>query len=195
MANLNELLPLVRTIFFAVVGVFSIIALGLSAHLVHISSNFTPDWAGLGLATSILTLIALPTLFFVGVKRRGAIAAFVAVELVVVVILWVLWLATGADTASSLPGLGFCRVSVCSEMRALEAFAFLNWLLVPRFRRSLQRAQRCLEVAVVISSVGGPAVILSFTKLGGAVRCPLASYNFWLDVIIDGQIVFRPMTT
>jgi hypothetical protein len=26
-------------------------------------------------------------------------------------------------------------------------------------------------------------------------RCPLASYNFWLDVIIDGQIVFRPMTT
>ena len=45
-----------------VVGVFSIIALGLSAHLIHISTNFTPDWAGLGLATSILTLLALPAL-------------------------------------------------------------------------------------------------------------------------------------
>ncbi|KAJ3542290.1 hypothetical protein NMY22_g3569 [Coprinellus aureogranulatus] len=112
------------------VGVFSIIVLGISAHLVHISNGFTPDWAGLALATSILTLLSLPVLYIVSIKRRGAVAAFVIVELIVLWILWILWLATGADAASSNPGLNFCNVGVCSEIRALEAFSFLNWLLL-----------------------------------------------------------------
>ncbi|KAF5337158.1 hypothetical protein D9611_002893 [Ephemerocybe angulata] len=129
MADFNRLLPLARTIIFGIVAFFSIIVLGISAHLVSLPGP-SPDYVNLALATSILTLIALPIIFIIPLKRRGAAPSFVAVEVVTLWLLWILWLATGATIANWLPGLVFCNGGVCSELRAIEAFAFLNWLML-----------------------------------------------------------------
>ncbi|RXW15334.1 hypothetical protein EST38_g10522 [Candolleomyces aberdarensis] len=131
MGNLNHQLPLARTIVFGIVGLFTLISFGLSIHIVHLGNQggFVPDWAGLALATSIITLIALPVLFIIPIKRRNALPSFIAFELAVLWLLWILWLATGASIAS-LFGLNYCNGGLCSEIRALEAFSFLNWLLL-----------------------------------------------------------------
>ncbi|KAJ2912431.1 hypothetical protein MD484_g7980, partial [Candolleomyces efflorescens] len=192
MGNLNHQLPLARTVVFGIVGLFTIINFGLSIHIVHVASRgVVPDWAGLGLATSILTLVALPILFIVPIKRHGALPAFVAVELAVLWLLWILWLATGA-TIAGLPGLNFCNGGLCSEARALEAFSFLNWLLLMFYSFTLltlsviahQRGRT--ELVDIILSHLRPLESTDHTEtLSTLTQCALVSRQF--------SVLVRPM--
>ncbi|KAF9514746.1 hypothetical protein BS47DRAFT_1381802 [Hydnum rufescens UP504] len=135
---------LVRYPVFGALVLFSLIVLGLDGHIISVTGGShevciegfcanagvsTPSFAGLGVATAVLTLVSVIPITIIDVLRKGAITSFVAVELGWFFFLWVMWLATFGDTAgntgcnsSAANGIG-----ICSQVRAVEAFSFLAW--------------------------------------------------------------------
>ncbi|THH12340.1 hypothetical protein EW145_g9 [Phellinidium pouzarii] len=138
----------VRVGLLAAVLLFSIIMLGLSAGYiakVHgLDGGFirfsVPDYAGLGLAISIITLIIVGPIrrVVIDLLRVGAITSLILVELPVIGVLMILWLATAADTAaatsggsvdcSTFNGLDSSFGTLCHTYQAMEAFSFLTWI-------------------------------------------------------------------
>ncbi|KAH7922791.1 hypothetical protein BV22DRAFT_633511 [Leucogyrophana mollusca] len=72
-------LPLFRTIVFGVSVFCSFIVLGLSGHLVSPTEGYT--FAGLGVATAVLTLLTMPAMFIIDFLRQGTFTSMVVVEL------------------------------------------------------------------------------------------------------------------
>jgi len=141
---------LVRLPVFITILVFAVIVLGLDANLVNkFSGSYSydlfgvqynvsysaPTFAKLGVATSVITIASIVSMLVIDILRRGAPTSFIAVELGWLALLWVLWLATAADTAS----WGTCSVtsgpagSYCSQFQAAEAFSFLSWILIKAY--------------------------------------------------------------
>jgi len=89
----------------------------------------------LGIATAGLTWFSVIPIAVTDFLRQGAIKWFVKFELGWFFILWVLWIATFADTAANtdcysllyLPSNGD---KMCWEVHAVEAFSFLAWFLL-----------------------------------------------------------------
>lgn len=132
---------LVRIPVFAALLVFSLIVLGINAHLIaKLHFNFdefgihysisAPGWTKLGLATAVLTLVSLLPMLVIDFIRKGAPTSLVVVELGWLGFLWIMWLATAADTANNVNCGGVTDNGICSEAQASEAFAFLAWLLL-----------------------------------------------------------------
>jgi len=122
---------LVRLAGLCTVGFLSIIVLGISANLDY----------GLGIATAVLTIISVIPVLVIDFFRKGVFTSWTCVELGWVGVLWVLWLATGAD-AASLASVG-CAVydcgfvecspytaSLCSQVRAIAAFGFIGFFIL-----------------------------------------------------------------
>ncbi|KAG9014401.1 hypothetical protein FRB90_005373 [Tulasnella sp. 427] len=89
----------------------------------------------LGIATALLTFILIITSLLIDRFRRGAITSLVMFELAWVGLLWVLWLATAAAVTDlgifTTCGFVNARVeSTCHQYQAVEAFSFLNWLIL-----------------------------------------------------------------
>jgi len=126
-------LHLLRLIAFGVVIFFSIITFGISANLTHIFSGLF-SFAPYTLAVSIITLIVVIPMLVIDFIRQGAVTSWVIVELIWVFILGILWLAAGGNDA----GLGIIGCigadgpaeSACQQVQAIEAFSFLNWLIL-----------------------------------------------------------------
>jgi len=130
-------LPLVRNVSFGVIIVFSIITLGLCAHITNLSTSvgFYFVFAAMDIATVILTLAFLGTFLVVDILRKGAVPAMIIAELVGLGLLWVFWLTTAAlvaeENALRFPvGCGSRSGTVCGEFGATVAFAFLNWIII-----------------------------------------------------------------
>ncbi|KAJ6567271.1 hypothetical protein DFH09DRAFT_456116 [Mycena vulgaris] len=136
-------IPLIRLIALSVVLGFSVIVLGLSAALTSTTETVLEgffEFAALAIATASITLITLPIMIALEVKRPGtAFTSMIVVELSWLSILWVLWLATAADSAQAgqiffVSGCGNYIdsdiVSACRETSGIQAFAFLNWLIL-----------------------------------------------------------------
>ncbi|OAX42674.1 hypothetical protein K503DRAFT_682873, partial [Rhizopogon vinicolor AM-OR11-026] len=90
----------------------------------------------LGMATSLLTIITVPIMLIVDFVRRGAFTSMVVVELVWLFILWVLWVATAAEAIATSnfyfpAGCIYANSAnaYCTELQAVEAFAFLNFIM------------------------------------------------------------------
>jgi len=140
----STLLTVVRVIrlgIFGLVSFFSIIVLGLGA---HIASVFAPaavpfDFAGLGIAVSLLTLLSLIPMLVLSFMDKVLWVNMVAVEVGWLGFLWVLWLATAALTNNDLAfvvfgGCGFVDSSVnCGELLGFQALAWLNWVLLFKY--------------------------------------------------------------
>jgi hypothetical protein len=152
---MGVLLTLVRLVVFSAVSFLAFITLILAADVQHqFSNNFVyislPS-AGLAIATSVFTLISLPILLFLGFKRDGAVPSYIIIELGWSFFLMILWLAVGAESAAEAPGLDLIGTNYnvvydpnnpegatvtyscgrfCSEAKAVEAFGFLNWLML-----------------------------------------------------------------
>ncbi|EGO05253.1 hypothetical protein SERLA73DRAFT_174315 [Serpula lacrymans var. lacrymans S7.3] len=133
--------PLFRTIVFAISLVFSLIVLGIAAHITSVTLEYFGGYlifGALAIATAVLTIVTIPVLFIMDVLRRGAFTSMIVVELVWLFVLWVLWLATGADAASATSltfpfGCNYFNPlenQICHEFAAVEAFAFLNFILM-----------------------------------------------------------------
>ncbi|RXW23015.1 hypothetical protein EST38_g2838 [Candolleomyces aberdarensis] len=128
---IDKLLPLVRTVAFGAVWLFSIIIFCLSMYIV--TGAYYP-FSTLPLSISILSLVALPTLYvFIfssfSNKNRGAITSFVAVEIAWLLILWIFWISSAGSTVT-LSSLNYCTRRGCPEARAITAFSFLSWLVI-----------------------------------------------------------------
>ncbi|KAK4056715.1 hypothetical protein OIO90_002267 [Microbotryomycetes sp. JL221] len=127
-------LSLIRTIFYVLIIVWSVLAFIFAAAFVGLTQSrwdYYYESSVELLVTSILALAALPVLHFV-FHRKGkpAIVTSAVAELVVVAILWLLYLGGAAAMADALPGLrgSFCDSSVCHTGRALQAFSWLAWI-------------------------------------------------------------------
>jgi ABC-type multidrug transport system fused ATPase/permease subunit len=142
-ATMANILPIIRKLALAVALLFSLITLSLAAHFTSTTEEVISGYyyfAVLAIATSVLTLVSLPVLLIVDMIRTGAFTSMVVVEVGWLSILWVLWLATGADAAdvSSKIFISGCdyknRLAIlrtpCHEAAAITAFSFLTWLVL-----------------------------------------------------------------
>ncbi|KAF8211543.1 hypothetical protein K438DRAFT_1958637 [Mycena galopus ATCC 62051] len=136
-------LALIRHIVLSVVLGFSVIVLGLSAALTSTTETYGDTYvtfAALAIATAGLTLITLPIMIALEYTQSGgAFTSMVLIELVWFSILWLLWLATGADTAQEASDtfhfscgdyLNDIVKGACNQTSAIQAFSFLNWIIL-----------------------------------------------------------------
>jgi hypothetical protein len=142
MVQLNHIFKLTRQIVFGVTSLFAFIVLILSGLITNFTDTFFNvfyDYAALGIATSLLTLLTLPTMLALSIVRKGIFTSMIGVEIGWIWFLWILWLAVAGDSAGGFTVFFFnCdrfidgsdRQGACNESQALTAFAFLCWFLL-----------------------------------------------------------------
>ncbi|KAF8530205.1 hypothetical protein BU17DRAFT_78819 [Hysterangium stoloniferum] len=122
----------------------SLINLGLSGHLVGVVAGFAvPDYLGLALAISVITMVIVVPAVVIDFFRKGAFTSMVAVELGWSFVLMILWIASaGASTAAQagvncnfvvnpFAGESFGSANeVCHEAQAIIAFGWLGFFLL-----------------------------------------------------------------
>lgn len=129
MVDLNKNLPLIRMIVFGLVCTLSLVVFGLACHLTselyggYYYGYSLYDFAPLGLSTALLTLLTLPVMYYLSIVRKGAFPSFVVVEVAWCWFLWIMWVATAANTV----WVNGRRGGLAAEAQVLEAFAFINW--------------------------------------------------------------------
>lgn len=126
-----------RVVILGASVVFSVIVLGLSAHLIALTEQSFSSYlifCALGVATAGLTIATVPVMLFIDIMRRGAFTSMILVELIWLFVLWVLWVATAGEAvdASNLLFPTGCVFpfdptinQACHEIQAIEAFSFL----------------------------------------------------------------------
>ncbi|OJA08090.1 putative protein 57 [Rhizopogon vesiculosus] len=129
----------IRIGLFSFAIVFAIIELGINAYFLSLPGSGYLIFSVLGIATSLLTIITVPIMLIVDSVRREAFTSMIVVELVWLFILWVLWVATAAEAiaASNFYFPAGCIYATfdptenayCTELQAVEAFAFLNFIM------------------------------------------------------------------
>ncbi|PCH41334.1 hypothetical protein WOLCODRAFT_24673 [Wolfiporia cocos MD-104 SS10] len=114
-------------------------------------------FAGLGIATSVLTVITVPAMLVVDLLNTGFFSSMILVELIWFFILWVLFLATGGSAADSLSNYNdqctFIYAVVnngCYDVQAVQAFAFLTWIFLMAYNVAL------LVIAIINWQRGNP---------------------------------------
>jgi len=137
----SSIITLLRLAVLGVATAFAVIVLAMGAHIIFVISTtgLVYDFTALGVAVGALTIITLVPLLAISLVRKGALPNFIVVESAWFGILWVLWLAAAglaADQTRLLPASCSFDFIVngnffsCHEPLALEAFAWLNWLLL-----------------------------------------------------------------
>jgi hypothetical protein len=132
-----SVLQTVRLGLFAALALFSLINLGILCNLTNITSAYGYYFHSfaLGIAVSLMTIGAVITSLVLGKTRKGALPALVWVELAWVGFLWVMWIATASSVTSLgiFVNCGYVRgaaESNCRQYQAVQAFAWLNWLMI-----------------------------------------------------------------
>ncbi|KAI5983110.1 hypothetical protein EDD15DRAFT_1916970 [Pisolithus albus] len=116
------IIPLLRTIVFALVTLLSLVVLGICAHIEYLTSGDSSTYlsfAAFGLGSACVTVVTLPLFFILGHARRGVFTSMIIFEIIWfrtwrntfrttetltrlilnnLVVLWVLWVATSGDT-------------------------------------------------------------------------------------------------
>ncbi|KAJ7122191.1 hypothetical protein C8R44DRAFT_981420 [Mycena epipterygia] len=168
--------PLIRLGALSTVVVFALITLGLAAALTSATETFflaSYSFAALAIATSVLTLATIPAMIALEILRPGGITSMIIVEIAWLGFLCILWLSTGGVTASvgavsfffggcdAASDIGDAvdiagrelqdltddsALTLCHESSAIEAFAFLNWIILMGYVTTL------LIMSVVASS-------------------------------------------
>ncbi|EIW87105.1 hypothetical protein CONPUDRAFT_116163 [Coniophora puteana RWD-64-598 SS2] len=181
-------LGIVRIVTLSLSLLFSIIVLGLSAHLISLTLeyfNLYFVFCALGVATAVLTFFTIPVMLIVDTMRQGAFTSMVVVELPWLFVLWILWVATGALTANAdvfyFPEgciyINDITQQACQEFKAIEAFAFLNFILLMIYTIAIL-------VCAIVSATRGNDVWLGSVKTmdlgrnnGTAAQPPVSQYG------------------
>jgi len=133
------ILSTMRAILLAVVVLFSFIVLALAAHLTSVMDVFVDKYYSnsfaLAIAVSVITILTINLLLIIDCIRIDATTSKIIAELIVLGLLGILWLATSTDTTShgnakTCTLFGYAPQAECHEISALEAFSFLNWLIL-----------------------------------------------------------------
>ncbi|KAJ7367895.1 hypothetical protein DFH08DRAFT_1070694 [Mycena albidolilacea] len=135
-------ISLIRMTVLSTVLAFAVIVVGLAASLTSTTEKYLDgyfEFAALAIATAGLTIITVPIMIALEITRAGtAFTSMIVVELSWLSILWVLWLATAADSAQVAANT-FVSCSdyflksiegACRQTSGIEAFAFLNWIIL-----------------------------------------------------------------
>ncbi|KAJ7646413.1 hypothetical protein DFH06DRAFT_578495 [Mycena polygramma] len=135
----------IRLVALSTVLVFSLIALGLAAAFTATSITFLDvyfTYAALAIATAGLTMLTIPAMIGLEIVRPGGPTSMIIVEISWLAFLSILWLSTGAETAQFTAVWFGCGdaiafgdddgidLATCHEVSGIEAFAFLNWLIL-----------------------------------------------------------------
>ncbi|KAF8841942.1 hypothetical protein BDN67DRAFT_471233 [Paxillus ammoniavirescens] len=159
----------IRIAVLASSTLFSIIVLGLAAHLLWLTLfwfNLYFIFCALGVAAAGLSLLTLPVMLVTDFLRRGAFTSMVVVELVWLSILWVLWVATAAEAvnASTYYFPYGCIdegdptvLQACHEIQAVEAFSFLIFIILMLYTV-------LLLISALVAASRGDRVWLSTVK-------------------------------
>jgi len=144
---------ILRLAVFGVLLAFSLILLGIGANLVSQTStvlfvavaNSIPAFA---VATAVLTFAILVPVLVIDHLRKGAMTSLTASELGFMGFLWILWLSCAGnstagiaayavdcsliDNAAATYGVTISPVygGLCRQRQALQAFAWLGWLVI-----------------------------------------------------------------
>ncbi|KAI0659638.1 hypothetical protein C8Q70DRAFT_889841, partial [Cubamyces menziesii] len=155
-----------------------IIVLSLASHVTSLSEKYYAIYyafEALGIAVGALTMVSIPVMIAIDFLRTGAFTSMVVVELSWLSVLWVLWLATAAQTADqtsvAFANCDFGNVilnQVCNETHAIEAFSFLAWIVLMGYTILL------LVVALINGSRGAPMWMSSVKQMPSIVPAPLA---------------------
>ncbi|TDL29603.1 hypothetical protein BD410DRAFT_31663 [Rickenella mellea] len=150
---------------------FSVIILGLCANILSLTLNLNNRYfvfSAFGLAIGILTVLFLLPMLVIDLTRKGPMTSWIVVELPVLSVLWVLWLAVAADAVSDVVASdlfsGSCDYlnskvnTVCNSYKAIEAFGFLTWLILMAYTIVL------LVFACISQSRGNKAVWTSSVR-------------------------------
>ncbi|CCM03380.1 uncharacterized protein FIBRA_05510 [Fibroporia radiculosa] len=189
-----------RLAIFAIVALFSLIVLGVAGNIsstLSSSDSAILTYVGLGIATSVLTLLSIPAMLVVDLLMTGFFTSMILVELAWLSFLWILWLATGALVASDIAPYTSCNffykieVKICQESQAVEAFAFLNWILLLVYTV-------VLLVFTIISAQRGESIWTSSVKssmggrtVGTSSRYPMSTNTGDVPPVSQAQ---RPQT-
>ncbi|KAB5595523.1 hypothetical protein CTheo_984 [Ceratobasidium theobromae] len=130
-----------RLAAFGTVLAFALIVLGISAYWVSMLQGYATmlsTSSSFGLAVGLMTFIFLLPILIVGMTRKGSFLSWVSVELGVMGLMWVLWLASASYTTSMTAGytlncdlaLDTTAEGVCRQFQAIQAFSWLNWLII-----------------------------------------------------------------
>ncbi|KAH8113295.1 hypothetical protein DFH11DRAFT_1601240 [Phellopilus nigrolimitatus] len=119
----------VRLLVLFSVLTFSTIVLGLSANYISNFSSFTvpgvvsftiPPWIGLAVASAVLSIIFVMPMVTIDFLRKGAVTSWVVVEVVILSILSVLWLAGAADVTAGYDLSYLTRVGLPNTCHGLD---------------------------------------------------------------------------
>ncbi|KAJ7753538.1 hypothetical protein B0H16DRAFT_1544455 [Mycena metata] len=137
-------LTLIRVVVFSTSIFFALLDLALAGAVTSTSTasfNVYFPYAALAIATAILTFLTLPAMLALEKFRPGGPTSMIIVEICWLFLLSILWLATGAD-AADYESVGFWFAcgnpeeqgsvdrAACSQISAIAAFAFLNWIIL-----------------------------------------------------------------
>ncbi|KAF8212684.1 hypothetical protein K438DRAFT_1957302 [Mycena galopus ATCC 62051] len=137
---------LIRLVVLFTVVVFSLIALGMAAAVTLTTQKFLDvdfSFADLGIATAVLTMITVLPMIALEILRPGGPTSMIIAEIPWLAFLSILWLSTGAEATEFNAGFWFAcgrrgeftldnflgGDNICSEVSALQAFGFLNWII------------------------------------------------------------------
>ncbi|KAG1879534.1 hypothetical protein C8R48DRAFT_233853 [Suillus tomentosus] len=122
--------------------IFAIVVLGISGHLLAIRHTHYWHFAALAVAVSSLTILTLPVILlvntFLGSGDRISTERIFG-EALWLSIMWILWLATGANATHAARvhffsgGCSFFSGfsnKICNEFRVVEAFAYINFIIL-----------------------------------------------------------------
>ncbi|KZT72693.1 hypothetical protein DAEQUDRAFT_755094 [Daedalea quercina L-15889] len=127
-------------------AVCGIIVLALGAHMIsetqQLFSEYT-DYSALGVAVGVLTFVSAPTMIALDFFM-STFTSWISVELGWLSLLWILFLAAGADAANGLNNIdNQCDFvlnevnNICHETQAMTAFAFLAWIALMAYTITL----------------------------------------------------------
>jgi len=137
-------LHILRLVVLTISVAFSVVVLGLSADLIETTLSFLGAYfyfTPLAITSAAITTLTAPVLLICDAKRKGAFTSMIVVELPWLSVLWVLWLATAAEAVVAnqfmypegcalADGLGPPASTTCHEFVAVEAFAFIVWIIL-----------------------------------------------------------------
>lgn len=122
--------------FFAVLVVFSIIVLAISAWLTaRYGSNYPftteRDRVHFLLFCSVWTTLLSPIFPALLLLGFAEFLTGIAAHAIFLFLSWVFWLSGAAAITASLDGVSTCRLFLfCSHLSALEAFAWIEWIVL-----------------------------------------------------------------
>ncbi|TFK19676.1 hypothetical protein FA15DRAFT_674228 [Coprinopsis marcescibilis] len=134
--NLNQQIPKVR---YAVFSTIMPLAGGVMACAGYTVGRWgaaagSVVYPGLGFATGLLTLLTIVPMYWIGVKRTGAVTSLIVVEYPWFCLLWILWIASAASAASAASVLDGISNNLAESLHpvtaALAALAFIGWLII-----------------------------------------------------------------